>query len=61
MHRDDLLREAIRIFVRVQAARRLAALGGEFPEMPEVSRRAARYRAMNAVLIDTAVWGEDLR
>ena len=32
-------REAIKVFVRVQAAKRLAALGGAMPEMMEVPRR----------------------
>jgi Arc/MetJ family transcription regulator len=41
MDRADLFREAIKTFVRVQAAKRLAALGGAFPEMPEVPRRGA--------------------
>jgi Arc/MetJ family transcription regulator len=39
MDRADLFREAIKTFVRVQAAKRLAALGGASPEMPEVPRR----------------------
>lgn len=37
----ELLREALRTFVRVQAAKRLAALGGAAPEMAEVPRRRA--------------------
>lgn len=41
MDRADLFREAIKTFVRVQAAKRLAALGGASPEMPEVPRRDA--------------------
>jgi Arc/MetJ family transcription regulator len=41
MDKADLFREAIKIFVRVQAARRLAALGGASPGMPEVPRRHA--------------------
>jgi Arc/MetJ family transcription regulator len=41
MDRADLFREAIKTFVRVQAAKRLAALGGVSPEMPEVRRRGA--------------------
>lgn len=36
----DLLREAVRTFVRVQSAKRLAALGGQAPQMPDVPRRA---------------------
>jgi hypothetical protein len=39
MDRADLFREAIKTFVRVRAASRLAALGGTMPEMPAVSRR----------------------
>lgn len=39
MDRADLFREAIKTFVRVQAAKRLATLGGASPEMPEVPRR----------------------
>ena len=39
MDRSDLFREAIRTFVRVQAARRLAALGGATPEIRDVPRR----------------------
>lgn len=41
MDRADLFREAIKTFVRVQAAKRLAALGGASPEMSEVPRRGA--------------------
>lgn len=39
MDKADLFREAIRTFVRVQAAKRLAALGGAMPEMQDVARR----------------------
>jgi Arc/MetJ family transcription regulator len=35
----DLFREAVRVFVRVQAAKRLAALGGTSPSMKGVARR----------------------
>ena len=35
----DLFREAIKTFVRVQAAKRLAALGSSMPEMRDVPRR----------------------
>lgn len=41
MDRADLFREAIKTFVRVQAAKRLAALGGAAPDMPQVPRRGA--------------------
>ena len=39
MDKSDIFREAIKIFVRVQAAKRLAALGGTMPEMQDVPRR----------------------
>ena len=35
----DLFREAIKTFVRVQSAKRLAALGGAAPKMKEISQR----------------------
>ncbi|NIE87661.1 MULTISPECIES: type II toxin-antitoxin system VapB family antitoxin [unclassified Burkholderia] len=38
MDKADLFREAIKTFVRVQAAKRLAALGGAAPDMPDVHR-----------------------
>ncbi len=39
MDKADLFREAIKTFVRVQAAKRLAALGATTPKMPDVPRR----------------------
>jgi Arc/MetJ family transcription regulator len=39
MDKADLFREAIRVFVRVQAAKRLAALGGRAPKMKDIPRR----------------------
>lgn len=39
MDKVDLFREAIKTFVRVRAAKRLAALGGTMPEISEVPRR----------------------
>jgi Arc/MetJ family transcription regulator len=42
MDKGDLFREAIKTFVRVQAAKRLAALGGSAPNMPAIPRRRAR-------------------
>jgi hypothetical protein len=39
MDKADLFREAIKTFVRVQAGKRLAALGATMPEMQEVPRR----------------------
>ena len=38
MDRADLFREAFKTFVRVQSAKRLAALGGNAPDMPDVPR-----------------------
>lgn len=40
MDRNDLLSEALTTFVRVQTAKRLAALGGAAPEMQDVARRS---------------------
>lgn len=37
--KGDLFREAMKVFVRVQAGRRLAALGGRAPQMKPVPRR----------------------
>jgi hypothetical protein len=39
MDKADLFREAIRTFVRVQAAKRLSALGATMPEMGDIPRR----------------------
>lgn len=39
LDKADLFREAVSTFVRVQAGKRLAALGGQAPEMPDVPRR----------------------
>jgi Arc/MetJ family transcription regulator len=37
--KSDIFREAFKTFVRVQAAKRLALLGGTMPEMKDVPRR----------------------
>lgn len=39
MERADIFREAMKTFVRVQAAKRLAALGGAMPDMQDIPRR----------------------
>lgn len=39
MDKADLFREAVKVFVRVQAAKRLAALGAAKPDMPDIPRR----------------------
>lgn len=41
MDKSDLFREAIKAFIRVQSAKRLAALGGTMPEMQDIQRRGA--------------------
>ncbi|MDX1587387.1 MAG: type II toxin-antitoxin system VapB family antitoxin [Oleiphilaceae bacterium] len=38
MNKSDLFREAIHTFIRVQAAKRLAALGGKAPDMQDIPR-----------------------
>lgn len=35
----NIFREAMNVFVRVQAAKRLAALGGKAPQMKSIPRR----------------------
>ena len=39
MDKADLFREAIKTFVRVQSAKRLARLGGKAPAMQNIPRR----------------------
>ena len=39
MDKSDLFREAIKTFVRVQSAKRLAALSGATPDLQAVPRR----------------------
>jgi Arc/MetJ family transcription regulator len=39
MDKGDLFREAMKVFVRVQAGKRLAALGGKAPAMKDIPRR----------------------
>lgn len=38
MDKADLFREAVKTFVHVQAAKRLAALGGKAPDMRDIPR-----------------------
>lgn len=44
MDKAQVVREAMRVFVRVQSAKRLAALGGAAPRMQDVPRRRAGGR-----------------
>ncbi|AXC64713.1 TPA: type II toxin-antitoxin system VapB family antitoxin [Salmonella enterica] len=39
MDKSDIFREAVKTFVRVQAAKRLASLGGASPDMEITPRR----------------------
>jgi hypothetical protein len=39
MDKADLFREAMKVFVRVQAGKRLSALGGKAPKMKSIPRR----------------------
>lgn len=39
MDKADLFREAMKVFVRVQAGKRLSALGGKAPQMKMIPRR----------------------
>lgn len=39
MDKSDLFREAIKTFVRIQAAKRLSALGATTPEILDIPRR----------------------
>ena len=42
MDKADLFKEAIKTFVRVRVARRLAALGGTMPKAQDIPRRRAK-------------------
>lgn len=39
----DLIREAVKLYVRVQSVKRLAALGGAEPRMPDIPRRREEH------------------
>ena len=39
--KSEIFREAMKTFVRVQAAKRLTALGGKAPDMAPIPRRRA--------------------
>jgi hypothetical protein len=39
LDKADLFKEAIKTFIRVQAGKRLAALGGSAPDMKSIPRR----------------------
>lgn len=46
MDKADLFREAMKVFVRVQAGKRLAALGGKAPGMKDIPRRRPARQAV---------------
>ena len=39
MDKANLFREAMKLFVRIQSAKRLSALGGQAPTMKKIPRR----------------------
>ena len=41
MDKAELFREAVKTFVRIQAGKRLIALGGSTPELTDIPRRRA--------------------
>lgn len=43
--KSEIFREAMKTFIRVQAAKRLAALGGAAPDMREIPRRRSERAA----------------
>lgn len=45
MDKADIVREAMRVFVRIQSGKRLAALGGAAPRMQDIPRRRSAGRA----------------
>ena len=48
MDKADVFREAMRTYVRVQAGKRLMALGGRAPEMADVPRRGQAAQSVKA-------------
>ena len=45
MDKAEIVREAMRVFVRIQSGKRLAALGGTVPRMQDLPRRRGGGRA----------------
>ena len=44
MDKSEIVREAMRVFVRIQSGKRLAALGGAVPRMRHIPRRRVTSR-----------------
>jgi Arc/MetJ family transcription regulator len=42
IEKSELFREALRVFIRVESAKRLAALGGKTPKMKAIPRRQVK-------------------
>ena len=42
IEKSELFREALKVFIRVESAKRLAALGGKAPKMKAIPRRQAK-------------------
>ena len=42
MDKTEIFREAMKTFVRIQAAKRLAALGGSLPKMADITRESGQ-------------------
>lgn len=42
MDKTEIFREAMKTFVRIQTAKRLAALGGTMPDMADIPRERGR-------------------
>lgn len=59
MDEADLFREALKTFVRLKAARRLAALGGTAPDMLDVPRRRPDVEQRNADMFSGTVVRKD--
>ncbi|WP_338924669.1 type II toxin-antitoxin system VapB family antitoxin (plasmid) [Pseudomonas silesiensis] len=43
MDKSEIFREAFKTFVRVQAGKRLVALGGKLPDAQDVPRRSGEW------------------
>lgn len=41
-HEEDLFQEALKVFIRIQAGKRLADLGGETPLAEDICRRRSK-------------------
>ena len=45
MEKSELLTECVKAFIQLQTARRLAALGGQIPNMEQIPRRREESRS----------------